>query len=93
MSSNDDDEDRGTLSYLEPVSVEIGESSQRTSVLDLNKSYLDEGLLFSRWRNRFEGKLVLYKSLTIFSSHCRNIVLIFQNYLIFTFQNYILTLF
>ena len=42
MSSNDDDEDRVTLSYLEPVSVEIGGSSQRTSVLDLNKSYLDE---------------------------------------------------
>ena len=34
---NDDDEDRGTLSYLEPLSVESGVSSQRTGDLDLNK--------------------------------------------------------
>ena len=54
MSSNDDDEDRGTLSYLEPVSVESVGSSQRTGGLDLNKSYLDEvGLKEnSYWINR-----------------------------------------
>ena len=55
MSSNDDDEDVGTLSYLEPVCVVSGGSSQRTGGLDLNKSYLYEGLLFSKRRNRFEG--------------------------------------
>ena len=38
MSPNDDDEDRGSLSYLEPVSVESGVSSQKTGGLDLNKS-------------------------------------------------------
>ena len=54
MSSNDDDEDRGSLSYLEPVSVVSGGSSQRTGGLDLNKSYLDEvGLkVNSYWINR-----------------------------------------
>ena len=38
MSRNDDDEDRRSLSYLEPVSVESGVSSQITGCLDLNKS-------------------------------------------------------